>query len=112
MNTDDDRCRCGQVHSIDCITVARTQPHAMVDPDGGIYYPDNLEDARAFAQEEEAVPLCPADFPFDLDDPKAPPVHLEDLLSPEQTAKMLSDLDEIARTRRDAEAGHGGEVMP
>lgn len=45
------------LHDIDCATVAETQPHAMVNDAGDVFYPDNAEDAQWFAREHGARPL-------------------------------------------------------
>lgn len=57
-------CGHAPLHSITCIVEARTQPHAMVNDHGEIFYPDDIEDALAFAREEGARPLNSGDFPF------------------------------------------------
>lgn len=53
-------CTCGAVgelHSITCLWEAWTQPHAMVNDHGEVFYPDNAEDAAHFAEHEGARPL-------------------------------------------------------
>ena len=55
-------CTCyamTDLHDIDCATVAATQPHAMVNDAGDVFYPDNAEDAEWFAREHDARPLSP-----------------------------------------------------
>ncbi len=39
---------------VDSIEFARTQPHAMIDDLGQVFYPDNDEDAAEFAREHGA----------------------------------------------------------
>ena len=61
------RCQhCGfvELHSITCLVEAATQPHAMVDDDGGVFYPDGPEDAAWFAEMYGARPLDPQVFPW------------------------------------------------
>lgn len=48
----------GRSHNIDCIAVAKTQPHAMVNDEGEVFYPDSPEDAAYFAEEHGAVRLA------------------------------------------------------
>lgn len=59
-------CTCGAdpgaLHSIICMTATVGQPHAMVDADGGVFYPDNREDAEWFAEHQGARPIDPAAF--------------------------------------------------
>ena len=60
-------CTCARVfqqrtlgqslHSITCVLEAVTQPHALIDPDGGIYYPDNPDDAEHFRTAYGAIPI-------------------------------------------------------
>lgn len=61
-------CTCGAeadaLHSITCMTVAVTQPHAMVCPDGFMFYADNEDDARQFALDFDARPVSPEVWPF------------------------------------------------
>jgi len=54
-------CTCGRtgLHSITCMVEAATQPHAMIDDHGGVYYPDNAEDAAWFAEMQGARFLNP-----------------------------------------------------
>jgi hypothetical protein len=58
------RCTCragdGGLHGICCLVSAATQPHAMVDADGAVFYPDNLDDARHFADGYGAWMLNPS----------------------------------------------------
>jgi hypothetical protein len=42
------------LHSHD---VAMTQPHAMVNDDGDVFYPDGPDDARHFVEHHGAWPL-------------------------------------------------------
>lgn len=47
-------CTCGTsttLHSVECLTVAVTQPHAMVNVQGDVFYPDSREDAEDFYNE-------------------------------------------------------------
>lgn len=48
-----DRCR------VDCPTVAASQPHAMVNDAGEVFYPDGPEDAAYFAEHHGAHPIGP-----------------------------------------------------
>lgn len=61
-------CTCGvgvdALHLITCMTVAVTQPNAMVDPDGEVYYPDDVADAVRLYRTCEAVPVNPDVWPF------------------------------------------------
>jgi hypothetical protein len=51
---------------INSLEAARSQPHAMVNDQGDVFYPDSEEDARWFAEEHGAWPLDAAAFPFQL----------------------------------------------
>jgi hypothetical protein len=46
------------------LDVALSQPHAMVNDSGEVFYPDGEEDARWFADEHGARPLNADAFPF------------------------------------------------
>lgn len=46
------------------LEAAVEQPHAMVNEDGDVFYPDSAEDAAWFAREHAARPLNPNAFPF------------------------------------------------
>jgi hypothetical protein len=85
-------CRHVDAHSIDCVETAKTQPHAMINRDGEVFYPDNIADAIAFAQDHGAWPLDPIEFPF---------------LTPEQAllAKVLPDNVETGRIHLKTAAG-------
>lgn len=52
-------CTCGgqDVHSLHCLAVAATQPHAMINDSGEVFYPDNADDADFFAREHGARPV-------------------------------------------------------
>lgn len=64
-------CTCQtDPHRGTCMTVAWTQPHAMVTDRGDVYYPTNAGDAYEFARYYSARPLRPDVFPFA---PKAGP---------------------------------------
>ena len=43
--------------SIHSAEMAATQMHAMVDPEGWYFYPDNEDDAAWFAEHEQARPV-------------------------------------------------------
>lgn len=60
-------------HSVTCLTVAATQPNAMIDDDGDVYYPDNPEDADHFALHYGARPLDPDGFARVLGDVRVGP---------------------------------------
>lgn len=71
-------CSCGAVsastasaglHSITCFVTAWTQPHAMFNLAGEVFYPDSAEDARELAAGFDARPMRPDIFPFDLGGP-------------------------------------------
>lgn len=47
------------LHSIDCLTEAATQPHAMVNDELEVFYPDNPDDAAHFVHEYGARFLDP-----------------------------------------------------
>lgn len=47
-------CGCGDRHSITCPVVASTQPNAMVNARGDVFYPDSAEDAAWFTAEHGA----------------------------------------------------------
>lgn len=51
---------------IDSLEVARSQAHAMVTDSGDVFYPDDEEDARWFAEEHGARPINVDAFPFRL----------------------------------------------
>lgn len=68
-------CTCGAdsaatataaLHSIGCYVTAWTQPHAMFNMAGEVFYPDNDDDARHFAEGFDAQPMRPDVFPFNL----------------------------------------------
>lgn len=76
------RCTCraaaGALHSICCLISAATQPHAMIDDDGDVYYPDNPDDAQHFADAYGARMLDPtagAAWLASFTDPPAPGTH-------------------------------------
>lgn len=48
------------MHSIDCLTVAATQPHAMINDRLDVFYPDSPEDADHFARTYGARFLDPS----------------------------------------------------
>lgn len=50
-------------HRIDCPVEAASQPHAMINDAGEVFYPDGPVDARLFADEDGARPLDPGRFP-------------------------------------------------
>lgn len=56
------------MNPIDSPAVAATQPHAMVNDAGDVFYPDSPEDAAWFAAEHNARPLHP-----DAEESKATP---------------------------------------
>lgn len=56
------------LHSITCMVSAATQPHAMVNDAGGVFYPDGPGDAVWFAEHEGARflnPTAAAELGFD-----------------------------------------------
>ena len=55
----EERARRPALHSIDCLINAATQPHAMVNDEFEVFYPDNPEDAAHFAHEYDARFLDP-----------------------------------------------------
>ncbi len=62
-------CTCGATddrHAITCFTVAWTQPHAMHNLAGEVFYPDSADDARDLARDFDARPMRPDMFPFNL----------------------------------------------
>lgn len=64
------QCTCGAgdnptaTHRAVCLTVAWTQPHAMVTDSGQVFYPTTPGDAYQFASYHQARPLRPDVFPF------------------------------------------------
>ena len=55
-------CTCGastSLHDVDCLKVAATQPHAMINDAGDVFYPDDASEAEWFAREHDARPLNP-----------------------------------------------------
>jgi (2Fe-2S) ferredoxin len=60
-------CGCGGIdvlHQLKCLTVAVTQPNAMVNPEGDVFYADDGDDARRLVRHHEAEPLSPDVWPF------------------------------------------------
>lgn len=60
-------------HRIDCTCIAAVTAHAMVGPDGDVFYPDSLQDAAHFTQHYGARPLHPAKFAEFFGQPPPPP---------------------------------------
>lgn len=67
------RCFCGGVgdglHRVWCpagldVTEPPTNPNAMIDPVGFVFYPDDATDAAHLKQSHRAVPLNPESWPF------------------------------------------------
>jgi hypothetical protein len=81
-------CTCGagddRLHSITCMVVAATQPHAMVNDSGEVFYPDSEEDEAFFAEHHGARRLHPDDptpttgAPFDYEPPPGCVCHLRE----------------------------------
>ena len=47
--TEQDGCPAS-FHSITCIETAKTQPHTLINDDGDVFYPDDVEDADYFIE--------------------------------------------------------------
>ena len=57
------RCTCmgrDTGHTIWCLAIAASQPHAMINDEGEVFYPDNDADAALFARYHDAYPLAGA----------------------------------------------------
>lgn len=61
-------CTCGtpEEHRPSCMLVAWSQPNAMANPGGEVFYPIDAGDARYLARYHHATPLRPDVFPFNL----------------------------------------------
>lgn len=51
-------CNCSGRHRIDCLTTAALTPHALVNNEGEVFYPDNDEDAAYFTEHHGAYPIA------------------------------------------------------
>lgn len=76
------------------LEVTLSQPHAMVNAQGEVFYPDDEEDARWFADEHGARPLDASDFPFRTQPGGEPMTDLQ------PTHDAIAEMAEAARIAR------------
>lgn len=75
---------------VESLDVAATQPHAMVNDAGDVFYPDGPEDAAEFAAEHGARFLNPTFQWGDAEETEAPPRATTDESQAQTTENLRS----------------------